>query len=162
VTICTHDRSFLLDHPALRQVVQTTWEVLSEQFPSLGLDEFVIMPNHVHFIVWIKNTGAGEKTVPSLGDVIGAFKSLVAHRWRRWVQVHMPAKFARLWQRNYYEHVIRDEGELGRIRQYIRDKPGRWADDTENPDRKTHRNRRGDPLRSPGAPRGRFVKNRRV
>ena len=135
VTICTHDRSFLLDHPALRQAVETIWEALPERFPFVRLDEFVIMPNHVHFVLWIGHVEEGEKTGLSLGEVVGAFKSLTARAWLQWVQAHIPAQSARLWQRNYHEHVIRDEEELSRIRQYIRDNPSRWGDDPENPDR---------------------------
>jgi REP element-mobilizing transposase RayT len=71
----------------------------------------------------------------SLPDVIHRFKSLTTARYRRGVLQDGWQPFpGRLWQRNYYEHIIRDEEELNRIRQYIIDNPGRWQDDVENPD----------------------------
>jgi putative transposase len=70
---------------------------------------------------------------PTLGDVIGAFKSLVFAVYLDWVQVHDPTRRAKFWQRNYYEHIIRDEEELHAIRRYIRNNPARWALDRDNP-----------------------------
>jgi REP element-mobilizing transposase RayT len=69
-----------------------------------------------------------------LPDVVHRFKSLTAAKYRRGVRNDGWQPFTgRLWQRNYYEHVIRDEDELGRIRQYITDNPARWDQDPENP-----------------------------
>ena len=78
----------------------------------------------------------------SLPDVVHRFKSLTTARYQRGVLRDGWLPFpGRLWQRNYHEHVIRDEEDLNRIRQYIIDNPGRWEDDAENPDirRNTHR-----------------------
>jgi hypothetical protein len=70
-----------------------------------------------------------------LGEVVGTFKSLVAHRWLAWVKANEPDRLARIWQRNFYEHVIRNDGELNRTREYIRLNPTKWALDSENPHR---------------------------
>lgn len=71
---------------------------------------------------------------PSLGDVIGAFKSITTHEIILAVRRgEMPPFAGKIWQRNYYEHIIRDDDELGRIRQYIRDNPRCWDEDAENP-----------------------------
>ena len=96
------------------------------------------MPNHVHGIVVLGEAGELEgaasrapttRTQPTLGEVVLAFKSLSAIRANRILnRTGLP-----FWQRNYYERVIRDEQELGRIRQYIRDNPLCWDDDPENP-----------------------------
>jgi REP element-mobilizing transposase RayT len=67
----------------------------------------------------------------SLGAIVGNFKSVTARRINR----VRKTPGVRVWQRNYYEHIIRNERELNGIRQYIRDNPARWAEDRENPDR---------------------------
>ncbi len=70
---------------------------------------------------------------PTLGDVIGAFKSLVFTVYLDWIQANDPTRQAKFWQRNYYEHIIRNERELHAIRRYIRDNPAQWALDRDNP-----------------------------
>ena len=70
---------------------------------------------------------------PTLGDVIGAFKSLVFTVYLDWIQANDPTRRAKFWQRNYYEHVIRSETELYAIRRYIRENPLRWTLDPDNP-----------------------------
>jgi REP element-mobilizing transposase RayT len=139
----------------LGQVVQREWERLTHRFPHIQLDAFVVMPNHVHAIIFIVD-GRGEAsaikkpvlseslsvdaspqhapigTQPgSLGAIIQNFKSISA---RKINQIRC-MRGSPLWQRNYYEHIIRHDGELNRIRQYISDNPRRWAEDNENPRR---------------------------
>ncbi len=65
----------------------------------------------------------------SLGAIVGSFKAATAKR----INNMRGSPGAPVWQRNYYEHIIRDEGDLARIRQYIRDNPARWDEDEENP-----------------------------
>jgi REP element-mobilizing transposase RayT len=102
------------------------------------MDIHVVMPNHLHGIVWIKPVGAqfiaphtthpgAINRAPTLGEIVRAFKAVTARAIRQMV---FP-EFA--WQRNYYEHIIRSEESLNRIRQYILDNPQRWAYDRENP-----------------------------
>jgi REP element-mobilizing transposase RayT len=69
--------------------------------------------------------------VGSIPTIIRAFKSACTKR----INELYNTRGAKLWQRNYYEHVIRDEDDLNRIRQYIRDNPARWAEDENNPER---------------------------
>ncbi len=149
VTACTCEREMLLEDEQLRQIVERVWYALPLRFPTIALDEVVIMPNHVHFIVWLTaisvgaplagahdaRTGvrAGASPAATLAAVVGAFKSIVANEWLEWVNANSRARSARVWQRNYYEHIVRDEDELTRIRQYIRDNPAKWAEDSENP-----------------------------
>ncbi|MCX8026149.1 MAG: hypothetical protein N3A60_13195, partial [Thermanaerothrix sp.] len=71
---------------------------------------------------------------PTLGDIVGAFKSLVFKAYLGWIQSHDPSRQAKFWQRNYYEHIIRSERELEAIRWYIRQNPENWAMDRDNPD----------------------------
>ncbi|MGE0683554.1 MAG: transposase [Candidatus Binatia bacterium] len=84
---------------------------------------------------------ATPKVAPTnilLGDVVGAFKSLTTDAYIHGVKTSgWPSFQGRLWQRNYYEHIIRNEAALEQIRQYIADNPVRWAFDSENPSRIT-------------------------
>lgn len=71
----------------------------------------------------------------SLGDVVHRFKTMTTRRYANAVrQFGWPAFSGRLWQRNYYEHIVRDAASLNRIRRYILDNPARWAVDRETPD----------------------------
>jgi putative transposase len=242
VTICTRERECVLDDPVVRGIVTDVWQALPARFPTIALDAFVVMPNHVHLIVWLhpsdavaqgaeaggvgttlavaqraeasdvgatlavaltsvapmvaderpagetqkarayKRAGASPapteglgdpeedgvgatlavalpavaptavdpiadaawhdwtipepkeiKENPTLGDVMGAFKSLIFIVYLDWIERHDPTRQAKFWQRNYYEHIIRNERELKAIRQYIADNPARWAQDTYNP-----------------------------
>lgn len=75
---------------------------------------------------------------PTLGDVVGTFKSLVFKVYLGWVEAYDPTRHARFWQRNYYEHIIRNERELQAIRRYILRNPTNWQMDRDNLDN-THR-----------------------
>lgn len=121
------------------KVIQSVWKGLPERFPSIELDAFVVMPNHVHFIVMIRVTDendgvdqggrAGQGHAPTLDRVVGAFKSIGAAQVNRLLsRTGQP-----LWQRNYYERVIRNDAELQGLRNYIVHNPLKWEDDTENP-----------------------------
>jgi hypothetical protein len=69
---------------------------------------------------------------PALGDVVGAFQSLVFRAYLEWIRANDPSRQAKFWQRNYYEHIIRNERELEAIRQYIRLNPYNWDRDRDN------------------------------
>jgi hypothetical protein len=70
-----------------------------------------------------------------LGDVVGAYKSLVAVNWLRWIKANDRDRSGRVWQRNYYERVIRNDAELNRVREYIAENPMKWQFDSDNPAR---------------------------
>jgi putative transposase len=153
VTICTRNRECLFGdvvNGEMRlndagQIVKQIWAALPQRFSSITVDESIVMPNHFHGIIVVHNiivVGAGlalpssapiqgaASSAPTLGDLIRTFKSISAIRVNRVVdRTGCP-----LWQRNYYEHVIRNDDSLGRIRQYIADNPLRWPFDPENPD----------------------------
>jgi len=78
---------------------------------------------------------AGTRPAPTLlGDVVGTFKSITTHQYTNGVRQHnWPPFNGRLWQRNYYEHIIRSEEEMDRIREYIMENPAKWVDDEDNP-----------------------------
>jgi putative transposase len=136
VTACTHNREALLAAEAIQRAVVSAWQALPERFPSVALDEFVIMPNHVHGIVILTTDAAVQGSAsraptgrPTLGDVVLAFKSASAIAANG--MLHRTGQ--PFWQRNYYEHVVRDEDELNRVRQYIQENPLHWDDDPDNP-----------------------------
>jgi REP element-mobilizing transposase RayT len=123
------------------------WKALGQRFPSVELDEFVVMPNHIHGIVRIVEAsvvdahdgattrgattrdaptsdahdgaitnGATTRDAPTLGDIVGAFKSITTNEYIRGVKTLGWISFpGRLWQRNYYEHIVRDGASLDRI-----------------------------------------------
>ena len=133
VTLCTQDRACVLgkvvdDRSFLspyRRIVDTEWVNLPKKFEMVDLDEYVVMPNHIHGIIGIRAT---VKVAPTLGQIIGAYKSWVIHECLELAKIK--EKFiGKLWQRNYYEHIIRNENDLNRIRKYIRNNPSNWTKD---------------------------------
>ncbi len=106
------------------KMVLNVYEGLAQRFQNVKLDTIIVMPDHVHFIIFLlPNTELIE-----LGDVVGAFKSIATLKyicgvrelgWERFEQ--------KLWQSNYYDHVIRSESDLFRIRKYIEENPLRWS-----------------------------------
>ncbi len=168
VTICTKNRECVLDDPIVNAIIHNVWYALPGWFPTIELDEFMVMPNHTHFVIW-NNVGiplagipdlAGIPTVdrnsnvanqdggkphpngvpapqtinmnPALGDIVGAFKSLVFKVYLDWIKANDPSRRAKFWQGNYYEHIIRNDRELNAIRQYIIDNPINWKRDRDN------------------------------
>jgi len=116
------------------------WLEIPKHFDHVQLDEFVLMPNHIHGIIIIREVGVQnfeplqkrnrfQKITPrSIGSIIRAYKSSVKH----WCKENDYESFK--WQRNYYEHVIRNEDDLRRIREYIVNNPLIWELDSENPE----------------------------
>lgn len=137
ITVCAYQRQLLFDDPVLYDLVTTTWHSLPSRWPTIALDEFVVMPNHVHGIIWLNppvGVGLAPARDPALIDIVRTYKSLVATAYLKWIRANEPLRSARVWQRNYYERIIRDECELHNIRQYIRNNPARWAADRDNLD----------------------------
>jgi putative transposase len=148
VTIGTHgreclfgevvDNTMILNEPG--QIVQKWWQVLESKFSYIETDAYVIMPNHFHGIVVV--VGADPRVCPNLGAHIGAplpkiiqwFKTMTTNEYIRYSKDNFePSSGAKLWQRNYYEHVIRNEKALHAIRTYIESNPAQWINDPENP-----------------------------
>jgi putative transposase len=125
VTICAEQYEPVFDAPELRTILEDMWFSLPERFPQVTLDEFVIMPDHVHFILWLEGTTQRTDTTkkaPSLGSVVGAYKSLTTVAWLHHIKTTGMEVSGRLWQENYYERIIRND-ELEATRQYIRNNP---------------------------------------
>lgn len=130
------------------RIVQHTWDDLPNHYPHVELDAWIIMPNHVHGIIVLTDVGAGHvgaglRPAPTTGksprrhdlpEIVRAFKSFSAYRINR--LRNSPG--IPVWQRNYYEHIIRTERVLQAIRQYISDNPIRWHLDRYNPEAMGH------------------------
>jgi len=137
VTIVCRDRALLLEEPNFRAVAEETWLWLADQYVFVDLDAFVVMPNHLHGVIVINDTcRGGSRTAPTnvprpktLGRLVGAFKTVSTKR----INEIRGAPGLPVWQRDYYEHVVRNEEELDRIRQYIAGNPTCWDQDRENP-----------------------------
>jgi REP element-mobilizing transposase RayT len=126
------------------RMIQQVWDEIPSRYPGVDIDAFVVMPNHVHGIVVLVSEieqpdgtlVTSQKGGMALGDVVHRFKSFTTTQYRRGVKTQEWKTFpGQLWQRDYYDHVIRSEEELNRIRQYIFDNPAQWALDRENSSR---------------------------
>jgi len=124
------------------RLVETEWLNTAKVRPYINLDAFIVMPNHFNAIFFIHGKiGATHRVAPtgdqscggpepaSVGAIVGQFNSRVTEVINAW----RGSSIGSLWQRNYYEHVVRDEEDLNRIRQYIQDNPRRWREDENNP-----------------------------
>ncbi len=148
ITICTHQRENLLgkvveDQVALSKfgrIVKKEWNQTAKLRTGVVLDEYVIMPNHLHGIIMLTTDPGGEpgaatevfgKPVPgSLPTIVRSFKGAATKRINR--LRNSPGH--PFWQRNYFEHVIRNDNSLNRIREYIAMNPRKWHQDRYNQD----------------------------
>jgi REP element-mobilizing transposase RayT len=151
LTLCTFDRGCHFEQfEQLRRIVEAQWHSIPERFPGVVLDAYVIMPNHFHGIIVLgRDTpcgypGSGNSQSghpqgvplrkPNIGDIVGSFKSLCVNAWLKTIKFENINAIGKFWQNNYHEHVIRNDVEMERIRQYIADNPLQWELDRENPD----------------------------
>ncbi len=133
ITICTHHREELFGEVqdgamllnAYGHLVTEHWQRLSEFHPHLAQDEFVVMPNHLHGILILHETANLSKPI---SEIIGRFKSFTTKA----INQQRRTTGTAVWQRNYYEQVIRGEVMLNAIREYIMQNPAKWSQDTEN------------------------------
>ncbi len=134
ITIRSDQHQTLFEIPELRNILQETWNDLPDRFPSISLDEFVIMPDHIHFILWLNNA---QQKAPTLWSVIGAYKSIAAVAWIRHIEKNNLIQYpGHIWQHGYHEHVIRI-AELEQTRLYIRNNPTKRKNiDPTNPNDK--------------------------
>jgi REP element-mobilizing transposase RayT len=143
ITVCTKDREHLLGEVrdggmvenGYGKIVRECWNHVPKHYSNVELDEFVVMPNHVHGIMFIMDNPVGTRHASPLqakrnhlGDVIGSFKSAAAKR----INEMRKTPGVVVWQRGFYDHIIRDDKSLKRIRDYIIMNPERWRFDTEN------------------------------
>lgn len=136
VTICTQNRQLLfgwaqydgVQRSAAGHMVADVWRTAPDVFPGVELDAFVVMPNHVHAILTL-GTGTIERN-PTLGDVMKWFKTLTTVEYVKGVMTRgWPRFHDRLWQHRSYDHIIRNDADLDRVRAYIEVNPWKWDRD---------------------------------
>ena len=142
IAICTKNRECLFG-----EILENCWNDLPNHYPNLKLDQFVVMPNHVHGIIIIENnnntidyqgvpvetglkpvstgtSGTSDKT-HGLFEFIRALKTFSARRINEYRQTPGTS----VWQTRFHDHIIRDDDELNRIRKYIINNPSNWKMD---------------------------------
>ena len=139
ITICTRNRKCLLAKVIENEVrlnnwgrvVESEWRQTAMLRPYVTLDVYMVMPNHFHAIFFLSQDRATQRVAPteekpatgaksaSVGAIVGQFKSQVTKR----INALWGLAIEPIWQRNYYEHIIRDEDDLNRIREYIEYNP---------------------------------------
>ena len=154
ITIVTHQRDCLFGKienekmilSDLGKIADECWRAIPDHFPLVELGAYVVMPNHVHGIIVITDNGRGAAllrpyTGPdenqnshkinvkpgSLGAIVRSYKSAVSYR------IHKEHNATGIWQRNYYEHIIRNDKDLQNKTDYIQANPMLWDEDENNP-----------------------------
>ena len=160
MTICTQNRESFLQNEDVGRMVTNVWRQLESKYPQIRLDEFVVMPNHIHGIIVIDVVVGADQCVEAdqcvcpddiarmgkgehagspqhaLGSIIQWFKTMTTNYYMRGIRNNAWRPFpGRFWQPNYYERIIRNKNEMNRIREYITSNPARWDWDHNNPDR---------------------------
>ncbi len=150
ITICVNEKKHLFGKIHNREmflnrfgkIAQKCWIEIPNYFPTITLDEFVIMPNHLHGILIISGstltningesfaTRAGASPAPTIPYVVGVYKSLVTKEILEIVKKNNKNYFlGKIWQRGFYDHIIRSEKSLEKIREYIITNPYNWEND---------------------------------
>lgn len=130
LTICTHekvhhfgkiqDEKVILSD--LGQIAINRWEMIPEFFPSVSLSDYVVMPNHIHGKIYLIEI---EGKRPTTGHIIANYKASVSRIARQTLDFT-----STIWQSRYHDHIIRNEQDLIRIREYVQNNPARWDADT--------------------------------
>ena len=157
VTICTQRKMMLFENEEIRAVAERCWLEIPGHFPNVQLDEWIIMPNHLHAIVVIEQCRGVQLNAPTIRKTTERFSTISPHRntLAIIVRTYKAAVTMRCrregfdlfrWQRNYYEHVIRNEDDLNEIRHYILDNPVKWVMDENNPNCHNGESKAGEPI----------------
>lgn len=136
VTLCTKNRlsifgvlrgeSVELNNSGI--ILEKQWKILKSRFPNIETDDYIIMPDHFHGIININPVGAIHESPGknrrnmTLGKIIGYFKMNTAKE----INLNKNTIGQQIWQKNYFEHVIRNDHDLNEIRDYIITNPSRW------------------------------------
>ena len=148
VTICTYEKVCVFGEvmedevrlTPMGEIAKRCWEEIPKHFPNVELDAHVVMPNHIHGIIILNDPVGVEYIQPlpktfqhviskSLGSIVRSYKAAVSRECRKRKYYDFS------WQRNYYEHIIRDDKDLNNIREYILNNPIKWYLDENNPNR---------------------------
>ena len=132
ITICTHNKQCLLSqivgqglapaenrYTTYGEIAKEQLFLLEKRYPSVKIDQYVIMPNHIHAIIML-NDAAGASPRPTITDVICAYKSLTTRECKKIKAID------KVFQTSFYEHVIRGQDDYAEIAEYIANNPKRW------------------------------------
>ena len=135
ITLCVNDRAPLFGRinnetmilSDYELVVDTHWRRIPQHNKRISCPTWVVMPNHFHAILTILEAPEmlTDSSAGSLGPIVGNFKSITTRKINQMRHSHN----TKVWQRNYYEHIIRDENEYNRIAYYIETNPALWEKD---------------------------------
>ena len=141
ITLCTKDRRHTLSEVVgqglcpcrllpLGRIAEEELRALPARFPSVQIDYYTIMPNHIHLLVTLSGMRQGQSPCPTeggpdLGAVMGAFKSITTKRANQADAV----RGRKVWHTRYYEHAVRNEQDYREIWRYIAENPAKWAED---------------------------------
>lgn len=132
ITICTHNRNLLFgavgaDSISARMIADTFYEILA-RYPTVHCPKYAVMPNHFHAILVIDR--ADMESAPTLSDIVQSFKRYSTIAYIKLVKEGVLPPFKdRVWQRSFYDHVIRNEQDYREIWQYIDENPLKWRKD---------------------------------
>ena len=149
LTICVHNKKCLFGKIVNNEIklndagrmLEEEWSNLAIRFKNIQLDEHVVMPNHFHGIIMVEAPLVGAqdatqvetpptKSAPAISNMVGAFKSITTCQYIDGVKIRgWPPFKKKLWQQNYYEHIIRNEASLEKIRNYVLGNPSNWSMD---------------------------------
>jgi putative transposase len=137
ITICTHNREHLFGDTIdgtmtlniFGDLVRSDWQKLPLQHSHLLVDESIVMPNHFHGIIILTELPSVDRK--SIAEIIGSFKTFSARK----INKIRNLRGVPVWQRNYYDRIIRTDLELDRVREYIINNPQNWDADINNYDR---------------------------
>ncbi|MBD2576241.1 transposase [Oscillatoria sp. FACHB-1406] len=144
ITLCTYEKQCWFGKivggevhlNALGKIARSCWQEIPHHFDGVNLDVFVIMPNHLHGLLTILHETAwsseatqefGKMVSGSVSSILRCYKAAVTRK----INLLCNSKAYPIWQKNYYEHIVRDEESLSSIRQYIIDNPLVWENDPE-------------------------------
>ncbi|WP_295619696.1 transposase [Chamaesiphon sp. GL140_3_metabinner_50] len=133
ITICTYEREHIFGDivdeimvlNAFGDFARSHWQQLTQYHPNIIMDESIVMPNHLHGIIFLDELIENTK---SISEIIRGFKTFSAKA----INKERGLRGVPVWQRNYYDRIIRDELELARVRQYIINNPQNWDTDKNN------------------------------
>ncbi len=133
VTICAHhmecrfgkvvDGLMVLNDAG--QIADRNWRILPDRYPGLMLDDHIVMPNHLHAIVFLGNDDQSRPV--SLSAIVGAYKSITTMEYSRGVHDgRLPRYDKSLWQRSFQDRIVQSDRRLEELRRYVEGNPGRW------------------------------------
>ncbi len=139
ITICTQNHKKIfgkienneMQLNQLGKIAYDNLENLQKKQLNIELDTFIIMPNHIHAIIIIEKNIQNNSNKITVGKTIGIYKSIVFYEYLNLCK-QKNIKTKKLWQRNFYEHIIRNEEDLWNTQEYIKNNPSKWENDNYN------------------------------